>query len=517
MPLLLSLWLLLLLCSCCVSVVQAETRTEEFANFKISPTKLSSPPLYGKVTGSGYVDVAALNLFVTRPQNHTVFVDVAIAIIPDEYENILLDEGEEGLLLTAGIGAEGTRDGIYYGCCTDDAIAAGACSIDDNNNNNNGGNGEFYDEKDRIIVRNWKNVRLSTFEIFPNSLDYNGTIAMAGVRGFEVTTHTAIVFGNCDSLQGQYEMVLVQGTVIWLSYIAGNSLPLVLVLGIAHLSLMLWFRRLMQTNESTRIRIEEWIYATTVLAFVSTVLLAIRYAVESSSDREMYGVRFLSDIADAVKGVVSRCLYVMMALGWGVTKPSLRLSTRITIQTIGGVWIIARTFDDFYAKLYFTPLEPPAIMTSIMLYIPPLANFFIFFWIPVALCRTMSELAANQEHRKLQRFRWMLRIFFLAIVLTILEIFLFFWDMIKDGGREYDAMSIVEGNNIIYFLILLCIAMLWRPNPEAPEYGYVLLGEDEEDNDLHFNNNDMELVERDESNDLEEIRVETIQKKDRID
>jgi len=56
---------------------------------------------------------------------------------------------------------------------------------------------------------------------------------------------------------------------------------------------------------------------------------------------------------------------------------------------------------------------------------------------------------------------------------------------------------VVETEEVIYLLVLACIAVLWKPNPDAQEYGYyVLLGDQDEptrgDGSTEF---DLELTE----------------------
>ena len=58
-------------------------------------------------------------------------------------------------------------------------------------------------------------------------------------------------------------------------------------------------------------------------------------------------------------------------------------------------------------------------------------------WIPFALLSTMKYLKLNEEH-------------ILEIALNIFQVILFFNDMINRGGRNFDLMSIREGNEIIH-------------------------------------------------------------------
>merc|ERR1719491_1779817 len=102
-------------------------------------------------------------------------------------------------------------------------------------------------------------------------------------------------------------------------------------------------------------------------------------------------------------------------------------------------------------------------------------NLIFLIWIPVAMNRTMTDLQSNNELHKMNRYKWMRKIYLLTIALTIIMVVIFFVDMIQTGGQNFDLTSIDEGNRLIYVVVLTCISVLWQPNPQAPEFGYALL------------------------------------------
>lgn len=420
---------------------------------------------------------------MTSEQDVDVSVQVAVAVLPDNYKQS--QQRESDLLESVGIGASG-NDGSHHYCCTENAANVNACS---------GSSNSLGQLIVRDVLDSSDETSVATITVPAHSLTHLGGIAMRGVRLFETTTHMVVVVGNCSPSQSSDNKVIVHGNIIWTSYIATNSLPFILVVTLCQLALVIWYRRLMIKNASSRIRLEEWIFGTLVLALCAFTIRSILYLVVSTADSEVVWSRVLSDFASRAKIIASRCLYVMVAMGWGVTTPNLSRTSTSLIFVTGGAYLIASLLlvaeDDTSGGK-----RPPSLLENLS----ALITIIFLIWIPAALAMTMRALSASNEHLKLKRFQWMLRVYFLSILLKVVLISLFFWDMIKDGGREFDTMTVTEGDELIYLVIVGCIAYLWRPNPDATLYGYALLDHDElaDNDDTKAPGFDLELEEMNE-------------------
>jgi len=74
----------------------------------------------------------------------------------------------------------------------------------------------------------------------------------------------------------------------------------------------------------------------------------------------------------------------------------------------------------------------------------------------------------------------------------------------------YSRSIFREANDIIYFVPLACVAILWKPNPNQLSYSYVLLDDDEE-----YDIKDLELTETvDDRNNKEKELAETVDDRD---
>jgi len=100
-----------------------------------------------------------------------------------------------------------------------------------------------------------------------------------------------------------------------------------------------------------------------------------------------------------------------------------------------------------------------------------IVDFIIWFWILMGLNMTIKYLEDNQQERKLQRYKWLLNIMIIAVVMNMLAV-LFLTMEIADGLNVNITLwpATTEAG---FFLVVACVAYLWRPNPNAREYAYV--------------------------------------------
>jgi hypothetical protein len=97
-------------------------------------------------------------------------------------------------------------------------------------------------------------------------------------------------------------------------------------------------------------------------------------------------------------------------------------------------------------------------------------------WIIIALPETMSYLKSTNQLRKLERYRYLLWILGLAVMLTIILVWLHTEDVFNgnSGGVEVSTLNISQGNEANFFLILICVAILWKPHPMARDFVYAI-------------------------------------------
>jgi len=121
-------------------------------------------------------------------------------------------------------------------------------------------------------------------------------------------------------------------------------------------------------------------------------------------------------------------------------------------------------------------------------------DVIFILWMLDALNGTMQYLENMSQTRKLQRFLTLRSIVLFAILFATGWIVFSLVDKFDEQGivREEHEWVVDAATEVNYLYILLGVAVLWRPNPAAQEYAYVMELPDTDDE--NGNENDLELT-----------------------
>jgi hypothetical protein len=204
-----------------------------------------------------------------------------------------------------------------------------------------------------------------------------------------------------------------------------------------------------------------------------------------------------------VKRGISRCLIVMVALGWGVVRDSLGSTMRVLV-VLGAIYVGASAAQSLMLillvedtkTLSFGEEEELVDVMMAMTSAVKTLNFIFIVWIIYALNGTMKYLENMNQSRKLMRYVRLRRIFLLSIIFAVvLEVFSFDDANDEEGiVREEQEWVIDAATELNYLFVLITVAILWRPNPSAKDYAFVMElpamgGEDEDENALELTDN----------------------------
>ena len=309
-----------------------------------------------------------------------------------------------------------------------------------------------------------------------------------------------IVMANCDDQTGQ--AITVHGEVVFVSLqedldkMIKEEVPFYAFTSIAFMCLFFWFGFLMHQNKESRIRLEEWIFVTIAVGFAEAILRCIEYVVWEKTGHRNVVMAFLAAVAFGAKHGISRGLLVLLSTGVGVTKPTLEPKTNATLVTLTSAYIGLSTTLNY---LGYVEQQRAADIQGVTYDDTSLAQVMWFLlvgtvvidliflvWIPVSLSLTIHHLRDTNQERKLERFRWLFWILFSAVGMSLAVFAALVLDVVYDQGRLAYTLDLSKVNEINVFLIILLIAILWKPNPMAREYAYVMEAATEDDNDLEL-------------------------------
>jgi len=312
-----------------------------------------------------------------------------------------------------------------------------------------------------------------------------------------------LVLANCNDYGRN---VLIDGKYIWKS--KGGFLPgdlfsefhFFTFLTIAYVGLLFWYAKSMTTNKDSVIGIQKWILATIVLAAIELFFRTTDYMVWNLDgvrpDFAMYSwISFR-----VLKGAISRCLLVMVSLGWGVIRDTLGDVMKKII--VLGLIYSALSFGKELAAIIF--VEEFQILSNevekeiydifaIFTYLVAACDVTFIIWIFDGMNSTMEYLENMNQSMKLKRFLRLRLILILSVFFVVVAAVFTIVDATMDTtllseGQEWLTRGAFELN---YILVLFSIALLWRPDPRAKEFAYVMelpsIADDE--NDLALNSN----------------------------
>jgi uncharacterized membrane protein YciS (DUF1049 family)/outer membrane lipoprotein SlyB len=458
------------------------------------------------------------------------FLDLALLYIPDRCH-----ETPEGcdLAKDLGVGVPSSKSGksnSWY-CCTRDAHFDGACdSADGRTRTTDFGrlilNPQlFHGETRSIAIDSSLASNNALLQVRRHFVGDQADFAANNGAG-----EYALILANCNMLHSR--LVVVNGTVSFVSSSTAtapttggmddNGYDLATeqqnyqnqgatqvqdcalfypALAIFYLLLLVWFARLFIRNVNSRIALEKWILVTTVLGFCEMTLRAMEYCIWQYNtyrryehhDDEMTGQVVPTDISSntsalhpawlalvavlfgSCKHSIGRSLFLMLALGWGVVRAELRRCTMTLIVGMASVYMICDAAFDLVSYLVtfhdYQISMPLGNLLLIGFILKNVVEVTFIIWIPVALCRTMTFLKTTRQDQKLKRYRLLLYSLATAVTLTTLTI-LYLTFGPPNVGSPMVSLSI--GNEVNFFLILLLVAIVWRPNPNAHDYAYVM-------------------------------------------
>mmetsp|Transcript_10800 Transcript_10800/g.20198 ORF Transcript_10800/g.20198 Transcript_10800/m.20198 type:complete len:625 (-) Transcript_10800:977-2851(-) len=369
-----------------------------------------------------------------------------------------------------GIGSSDNEGNIRW-CCADDAIDFGLCT-----------------EKDfgRLII----NKALFGGEHRPVTIPtvgaYEGRMNLPMMDTKEGTGQYTLVLANCNdygravSLDGQY---------LWRS--KGGFLPgdlfgewhFITFLTLVYVALLFWYGSSMYKNKDSIIGIQKWILGTIVLGLIVLIFKGIDFMEWNQQGERVNFVMYFWITVGVLKGAISRCLLVMVSLGWGVIRDTLGDEMK-KIILLGVLYSVFAFVSDIAAIVFEKELQILSNETEREIYdifaVLTLATAVIdvifYMWILDSLNSTMQYLENMNQTMKLRRY---LR---LRLILLFSILFAICWsvfgivdttmdDSILGEAKEWIVQTMWDVN---YIFVLVSIALLWKPDPRAKEFAYVM-------------------------------------------
>jgi len=356
-------------------------------------------------------------------------------------------------------------------CCSEDALALGLCDVS---------------QLGRMIVNSETFKGEHRFVNVPASGDFDGTMTLPVMTTKEGTGQYTLLMGNCNDYGRDVE---IDGEYIWKSkggYLPGDlfdDMRFTIFLLICYGVLMYLYGSGMRKNRDSTIGIQKWILCTIAMGLLQTLFQAIDYLRWNSSGLRSNNFMYTWITVGVLKGSISRCLLIMVCLGWGVIRDTL--GDQMKKIVILGIFYFVMAFardtaevvfiKDIQVLSYEKEEEIYDIFTFFAL-VTSTIDVVVYMWVLDSLNGTMQYLENMNQSMKLKRYLK------LRLILMLSILFGFVWSVLGIVNATMDTAILNENQDWVlpaawamnYFAILAAIAFLWQPNPQAKEFAYVM-------------------------------------------
>mmetsp|Transcript_3954 Transcript_3954/g.6762 ORF Transcript_3954/g.6762 Transcript_3954/m.6762 type:complete len:591 (-) Transcript_3954:625-2397(-) len=387
-----------------------------------------------------------------------------------------------------GVGAK-NENGIRW-CCSNDAIEFGFCD-----------GGTHYG---RLIINKSLFTGQERSLLIPATGDMNSHLKYSQMQDRNHTGKFVLLFANCNE---EGRDVLVEGSYEWKSrhgYLPGeifSEMYFFMLLTFLYLVLLLWYGFSMRLYEDATIPIQKWILGAIIMGLLETFFRSGDYLVWNEDGTRFWFAMYTGKLLGTFKQALSACLIVMVSLGWGVVRDNLG-SNLLWILILGTCYVLADTAYEFF-PIFFNPAENQTMdqdatkkfikFETIIKFVVDVICVLFYLWILDSLNCTMQYLENMNQSMKLLRY---LR---LRCLLLFSILFGFVWfvfgavnEMMEESILEEQQEWTVKAlNELNYLALLVGVAILWRPDPNAKEFAYVMelpaIGGDENELEMTAN------------------------------
>ena len=272
--------------------------------------------------------------------------------------------------------------------------------------------------------------------------------------------------------------VTVSGQTTWKNprgYLPGMMAPNLTFYGamaLAHLLLaFVWFV-LYAMNWREVLAIQNCVTVVVALGMVEMATWYYDYTNFNATGFRPYATTLLAVLLGTVKKTVSRMLILVVSMGYGVVRPTLGgLSRRVV--ALGAAYFTAGsaldimtnvgTIDDLTSSARVVLVLPVAVLDAVFI-----------LWIFTSLSRTLSQLSQRRNQTKLELYRRFTNALALCVVASSLWIGYEMYFKVQDSLNEHWQTDYINNAfwQVLSFVLLCVICILWRPTDKATRYAY---------------------------------------------
>lgn len=236
------------------------------------------------------------------------------------------------------------------------------------------------------------------------------------------------------------------------------------------------------------IPLQIWISAVLAIAMIETTMLFSHYLNWNDAGTPATSITVVALLFGVTKRAMSRILVQLVALGYGVVRPSLGEDMNKVLYLGGAYFVLSLIYTIMINLTGNSKLvgDPEYDLLSLVVFLLAVVDTTFYIWIFTSINNLMVSLASRKQGVKYLLYRNFRGVLITLLILTCLWALygsaLFLNDSNGTNKNWREKWTVDALWEVIYFLIFVAIAVLWAPSNNSQRYAYSIeLSQLEED------------------------------------
>lgn len=225
--------------------------------------------------------------------------------------------------------------------------------------------------------------------------------------------------------------------------------------------------------------LQYWISAVLAIGMLETILMFGRFINWNDYGVPPFGVTAAAITVGVAKRALSRVLVMLVALGYGVVRPSLGQELYRVIYLGAAYFVLSLVYSLSMgggAAASAAVDDEPFDYLSLCVYLLAFVDTAFYIWIFKSINSLMASLASKQQAVKYVLYKNFRSVLFVLLFFTCVWIAyssVVFLNDVSGANMNWREKWTVDALwELIYFAILMAIAILWAPSANSQMYAY---------------------------------------------
>eukprot|EP00850_Spirogloea_muscicola_P011604 SM000072S21238 [mRNA] locus=s72:583526:601430:+ [translate_table: standard] len=282
-------------------------------------------------------------------------------------------------------------------------------------------------------------------------------------------------FVTCD--RNLYEDLTISGLSTWKNpggFLPGMKVPLLsfyALMSLAYLLLgVLWLLQYARYWKDI-LQLQNCISAVLALGMMEMTMWYFDYENFNQTGKRPVGITIWAVTLGAIRKTVSHMLVLVVSMGFGVVRPTLGgLSMQVILfgatyfvaTEVLEVWEHVGTISDLYKLEKAFLVLPESVLEAIFI-----------LWIFTSLSKTLAQLQARRQVAKLDLYRRFTNALAIGVLVAVAWIGYEIYTSRFDPLGAWERLEIITHFwDVLSFLLLVTICVLWAPSQNSTRYAY---------------------------------------------